>query len=114
VTTSLDGVRTTWPRQRNATANSLAPWQLLESLIANEPALGWGPLAFFRKASGSISGPHDDIVKPDHVRLLDYEVEIGLVLGQEMPVGITITEANLATTSAGWWSPTTSRRATCS
>jgi 2-keto-4-pentenoate hydratase/2-oxohepta-3-ene-1,7-dioic acid hydratase in catechol pathway len=54
------------------------------------------PLAFFRKASGSISGPFDDIVKPNHVRLLDYEVEIGLVLGREMPVGATITEANLA------------------
>jgi 2-keto-4-pentenoate hydratase/2-oxohepta-3-ene-1,7-dioic acid hydratase in catechol pathway len=54
------------------------------------------PLAFFRKASGSISGPLDDIVKPDHVRLLDYEVEIGLVIGREMPVGTTITEVNLA------------------
>jgi 2-keto-4-pentenoate hydratase/2-oxohepta-3-ene-1,7-dioic acid hydratase in catechol pathway len=54
------------------------------------------PLAFFRKASGSISGPFDDIVKPDHVRLLDYEVEIGLVIGREMPVGTTITEANLS------------------
>jgi 2-keto-4-pentenoate hydratase/2-oxohepta-3-ene-1,7-dioic acid hydratase in catechol pathway len=54
------------------------------------------PLAFFRKASGSISGPFDDIVKPDHVRLLDYEVEIGLVVGRDMPVGTTITEANLS------------------
>jgi 2-keto-4-pentenoate hydratase/2-oxohepta-3-ene-1,7-dioic acid hydratase in catechol pathway len=54
------------------------------------------PLAFFRKTSGSISGPLDDIVKPGHVRLLDYEVEIGLVIGREMPVGTTITEANLA------------------
>jgi 2-keto-4-pentenoate hydratase/2-oxohepta-3-ene-1,7-dioic acid hydratase in catechol pathway len=53
------------------------------------------PLAFFRKASGSISGPVDDIVKPHHVRLLDYEVEIGLVIGREMPVSTTITEANL-------------------
>jgi 2-keto-4-pentenoate hydratase/2-oxohepta-3-ene-1,7-dioic acid hydratase in catechol pathway len=53
------------------------------------------PLAFFRKASGSISGPFDDIVKPDHVRLLDYEVEIGLIIGREIPVGTTITEANL-------------------
>ena len=54
------------------------------------------PLAFFRKASGSISGPFDDIVKPGHVRLLDYEVEIGLVIGRDMPVGTTITEANLS------------------
>jgi 2-keto-4-pentenoate hydratase/2-oxohepta-3-ene-1,7-dioic acid hydratase in catechol pathway len=54
------------------------------------------PLAFFRKASGSISGPYDEIVKPDHVRLLDYEVEIGLVIGRDMPVGTTITESNLS------------------
>jgi 2-keto-4-pentenoate hydratase/2-oxohepta-3-ene-1,7-dioic acid hydratase in catechol pathway len=53
------------------------------------------PLAFFRKASGSISGPFDDIVKPGHVRLLDYEVEIGLVIGRGMPVGTAISEANL-------------------
>ena len=45
------------------------------------------PLTFFRKASGSITGPVDDIVKPEHVRLLDYEVEIGLVIGRDMPVG---------------------------
>ncbi|WP_043717429.1 fumarylacetoacetate hydrolase family protein [Nocardia asiatica] len=59
------------------------------------------PLTFFRKASGSISGPHDDVVRPPHVRLLDYEVEIGLVFGREMPVGSEITEANLADYIAG-------------
>lgn len=53
------------------------------------------PLTFFRKASGSISGPFDDIVKPAHVRFLDYEVEIGLVIGREIPVGTAITEENL-------------------
>ena len=53
------------------------------------------PLAFFRKASGSISGPTDDIVRPAHVTLLDYEVEIGLVLGREVPVGAEITESDL-------------------
>jgi 2-keto-4-pentenoate hydratase/2-oxohepta-3-ene-1,7-dioic acid hydratase in catechol pathway len=52
------------------------------------------PLTFFRKASGSLAGPVDDIVKPDHVRLLDYEVEIGLVIGRDMPVGTTITADN--------------------
>ena len=54
------------------------------------------PLAFFRKASGSISGPFGDIIKPEHVRLLDYEVEVGLVIGRDIPVGTTITEANLS------------------
>jgi 2-keto-4-pentenoate hydratase/2-oxohepta-3-ene-1,7-dioic acid hydratase in catechol pathway len=54
------------------------------------------PLTFFRKASASIAGPFDDIVKPPHVRLLDYEVEIGLVIGRAIPVGTTISEADLA------------------
>jgi 2-keto-4-pentenoate hydratase/2-oxohepta-3-ene-1,7-dioic acid hydratase in catechol pathway len=54
------------------------------------------PLTFFRKASGSVTGPFDDIVKPPHVQLLDYELEIGLLIGQEIPVGMEVTEANLA------------------
>jgi 2-keto-4-pentenoate hydratase/2-oxohepta-3-ene-1,7-dioic acid hydratase in catechol pathway len=59
------------------------------------------PLTFFRKASASINGPFDDIVKPAHVRLLDYEVEIGLVIGRQIPVGTTISDANLADYIAG-------------
>jgi 2-keto-4-pentenoate hydratase/2-oxohepta-3-ene-1,7-dioic acid hydratase in catechol pathway len=59
------------------------------------------PLTFFRKASGSINGPTDDIVKPAHVRFMDYEVEIGLVFGKELPVGTTLTESNLADYIAG-------------
>ncbi len=35
----------------------------------------------FRKSSAAISGPNDAIVRPDHVKLLDYEIELGLVLG---------------------------------
>jgi 2-keto-4-pentenoate hydratase/2-oxohepta-3-ene-1,7-dioic acid hydratase in catechol pathway len=54
------------------------------------------PLTFFRKASGSVTGPFGDIVKPAHVKLLDYELEIGLVIGREVPVGTEITEANMA------------------
>ncbi|MGR6319052.1 fumarylacetoacetate hydrolase family protein [Micromonospora soli] len=59
------------------------------------------PLTFFRKTSGSISGPFADVVRPGHVRLLDYEVEIGLVFGREMPVGTSVTEDNLADYVAG-------------
>lgn len=59
------------------------------------------PLTFFRKASGSISGPFADVVRPNHVTLLDYEVEIGLVFGREMPVGTTVTADNLADYVAG-------------
>ncbi len=59
------------------------------------------PLTFFRKASASINGPFDDIVKPEHVRLLDYEVEIGVVIGRPIPVGTAISDANLAELIAG-------------
>lgn len=54
------------------------------------------PLTFFRKTSHSISGPADDIVKPSHVRFLDYEVEVGLVIGKDVPVGSVLTKENVA------------------
>lgn len=54
------------------------------------------PMTFFRKTSHSISGPTGDIVKPSHVSFLDYEVEIGLVIGNDIPVGSTITADNVA------------------
>lgn len=59
------------------------------------------PLTFFRKTSGSLSGPFDDIVRPGHVRYLDYEVEIGLVIGRELPVGTQVTADNWASFVAG-------------
>ena len=62
--------------------------------VGRDPAMT--PLTFFRKASGSVIGPFDDIVKPPHVQLLDYELEIGLLIGRELPVGTEVTEANLA------------------
>ncbi|GBF86510.1 fumarylacetoacetate hydrolase family protein [Aphanothece sacrum] len=45
----------------------------------------------FRKASSSIASPDTDIVRPAHVRLLDYEIELGLVLrkGFDGPVKVT-------------------------
>ena len=54
------------------------------------------PPAFFRKASHSITGPAGDIIRPDGVGFLDYEVELGLVIGAGLPVGTTVTEADLA------------------
>jgi len=36
----------------------------------------------FTKSSAAIAGPNDAIVRPSHVRLLDYEIELGLVIGK--------------------------------
>jgi 2-keto-4-pentenoate hydratase/2-oxohepta-3-ene-1,7-dioic acid hydratase in catechol pathway len=59
------------------------------------------PMTFFRKASGSLSGPFDDVIRPGHVRCLDYEVEIGLVIGRDLAVGTRVTEANWTSFVAG-------------
>jgi 2-keto-4-pentenoate hydratase/2-oxohepta-3-ene-1,7-dioic acid hydratase in catechol pathway len=54
------------------------------------------PPAFFRKASHSITGPTGDVIRPGRVGFLDYEVELGLVIGADMPVGTTVTKKDLA------------------
>ncbi|MFJ5264025.1 fumarylacetoacetate hydrolase family protein [Streptomyces sp. NPDC088387] len=59
------------------------------------------PPAFFRKASGSVCGPGDDIRCPDHVGFLDYEVELGLVIGRRIDVGTVVAEGDLADLVAG-------------
>ncbi|MFD6157396.1 fumarylacetoacetate hydrolase family protein [Nocardia sp. NPDC060256] len=58
-------------------------------------------LTFFRKSSASISGPCDDVIRPGHVRLLDYEAEIGVVLGRAVPVGTDLTAENYTGYLAG-------------
>jgi 2-keto-4-pentenoate hydratase/2-oxohepta-3-ene-1,7-dioic acid hydratase in catechol pathway len=50
----------------------------------------------FTKSTASLTGPDDDIVRPVHVRLLDYEVELGIVLGKAVTGPVTVTEENLA------------------
>lgn len=54
------------------------------------------PATFFRKASHSLTGPTGDIIRPHGVGFLDYEVELGLVIGADLAVGTTVTDADLA------------------
>ncbi len=53
------------------------------------------PPAFFRKTSHSLTGPTGDVIRPHGVSFLDYEVELGLVIGADMPVGTVVTDATL-------------------
>jgi 2-keto-4-pentenoate hydratase/2-oxohepta-3-ene-1,7-dioic acid hydratase in catechol pathway len=53
------------------------------------------PPVFFRKSSHSLTGPGGDITRPPGVGFLDYEVELGLVIGAELPVGTTVTQETL-------------------
>ena len=55
----------------------------------------------FRKASSCIAPADTDIVRPAHVKLLDYELELGLVFGREIKTSELVTWDNLADYVAG-------------
>lgn len=55
----------------------------------------------FMKAPSSLSGPNDDIVRPRGVRLLDYELELGLIIGAPITGRTKVTDDNLADYVAG-------------
>lgn len=60
-----------------------------------------GENLLFMKGSGSISPPTADIIRPAGVELLDYEVELGLILRAPLPSDGTITEETLNQHIAG-------------
>ena len=55
----------------------------------------------FTKAPSCLTGPYDDVVKPAHVKLLDYEVELGLVLGRDLGEATTVHPDQLHEVLAG-------------
>ncbi|MCA9557809.1 MAG: fumarylacetoacetate hydrolase family protein, partial [Myxococcales bacterium] len=55
----------------------------------------------FRKASSCLSSGWSPIRKPAHVTLLDYEVELGLVVGAPITGPRTFTEADIGDVIAG-------------
>jgi len=50
---------------------------------------------FFTKAPSSLCAADSAIIKPGRVRLLDYEVELGLVVAKPIRAGISVTPAML-------------------
>jgi 2,4-diketo-3-deoxy-L-fuconate hydrolase len=71
---------------------------LVESRMDPE---GLGANILFRKASSCIVGASSDIVRPARVRLLDYEVELGLVIGAQLTEAITVSKDTLHRFVAG-------------
>ncbi|MGB5695098.1 MAG: fumarylacetoacetate hydrolase family protein [Polyangiales bacterium] len=55
----------------------------------------------FRKASSCIVPADSDVVRPNHVALLDYEVELGLVIRRDITEPLTVTDDNLHELIAG-------------
>ena len=59
------------------------------------------PPVFFRKSSASVSAATGDLIRPAHVRLLDYELEVGLVMGGRLGIGAAVADADLPGYVAG-------------
>ncbi|MEH7177523.1 fumarylacetoacetate hydrolase family protein [Neobacillus vireti] len=55
----------------------------------------------FSKADSSLSGAYTEIIRPSHVQLLDYEIELGLVIGTEITEAVEVTDENLHEYVAG-------------
>jgi 2-keto-4-pentenoate hydratase/2-oxohepta-3-ene-1,7-dioic acid hydratase in catechol pathway len=58
-----------------------------------DPARAFNML--FTKSTASLTGPDDEIIRPPHVRLLDYEAELGIVVGKPIAGPVTVTDDNL-------------------
>jgi 2-keto-4-pentenoate hydratase/2-oxohepta-3-ene-1,7-dioic acid hydratase in catechol pathway len=50
---------------------------------------------FFEKSDASVAPPVGEVVRPSHVRLLDYEIELGLVMGAAVTAGRPVTPEDL-------------------
>jgi 2-keto-4-pentenoate hydratase/2-oxohepta-3-ene-1,7-dioic acid hydratase in catechol pathway len=49
----------------------------------------------FSKSISSLTGPYDPVIKPKHVQLLDYEIELGLVIGKDISQSVKVMDENL-------------------
>lgn len=55
----------------------------------------------FTKASSCIVPADSPVLRPAHVRFLDYEIELGLVMKRDVTAAVRVTEANLHEFVAG-------------
>lgn len=55
----------------------------------------------FMKAHSSLSGPKDDVIRPKGVKLLDYELELGVVVGKTIEGRTKVTNDNMHEYIAG-------------
>lgn len=55
----------------------------------------------FVKASSSLCGPYDDVIKPGEVQMLDYEIEMGVIMRKPLGQNDKVTEDNIGDYLAG-------------
>lgn len=72
-----------------------------ESGMTKDTGEGKEEITFFMKDNSSLCGPNDDIIRPPQCRLLDYEIELGLVLGKAISGSLEISDTQLGDYVAG-------------
>lgn len=55
----------------------------------------------FVKASSSICGPYDNVIKPAEVEMLDYEIEVGFIMRKPLRANDKVTADNIGEYLAG-------------
>lgn len=55
----------------------------------------------FSKAPSSLTKPQSDIIRPEGVKLLDYEIELGLIIGKNITRPYQVTDENISDLIAG-------------
>ena len=58
--------------------------------------------SLFLKSSASLTGAYENIVRPQECKLLDYEIELGLVIKKDIKNAVTIKQNDLKNYVAGF------------
>ncbi|MEH6344295.1 MAG: fumarylacetoacetate hydrolase family protein [Bermanella sp.] len=58
--------------------------------------------SLFLKSSASLTGAYENIIRPKECRLLDYEIELGLVIKKNITNAVTINQGELKNYVAGF------------
>lgn len=87
----------TWPSKVVCQGANYSTHRAEAGLEATRPPFNM----IFSKDISSLTGANTDIVRPEHVQLLDYEIELGLVIGKNINTAEEVTEENLATYICG-------------
>lgn len=87
----------TWPSNVVCQGANYSTHREESGLTANKPPYN----LIFNKAVSSLTGANSDIVKPENVEFLDYEIEVGLVLGTEITESTVVNEEDLSKYIAG-------------
>ncbi|GBF38567.1 fumarylacetoacetate hydrolase family protein [Leptospira johnsonii] len=51
---------------------------------------------FFTKSDASLTSPVGEVIRPNHVKLLDYEIELGFVFGKSIDSYIEVNSQNIS------------------